>query len=425
MEENLFFNNKSKRQALLTSPVRFAVWFLIFAFHIAMVIYAYMFLSSKYSPWSSQFFFLSLFSLIAVNIGLLYSYRQGTSCYSIYLFIIFLISIPTDLPFFAELLILIPVVYELYLWLQPFKLKVVMLLLFSAAVVIHISHYFDSQTYQYVLDTSRLVITSSVMSVNAAVMLLGSWFLMRLNAYKKENTRLQDTLRDISLMGEQALLYAADAKRESAEYERNRITREIHDSLGYVFTNIIMLSEAMTHVIHDVPRLKTMLQDLKQQSAQGLQETRSILRIMRSDNFTPKDTLNSLLLRLKELSKKGAFNLNINVEFGGTIAISDKTILNHLQKIFQEAIVNTIKHGKAKNMYIQVRQDRKNLNIYISDDGLGCQSITQGIGLKSMQERALQMKGVLEYESTKMGFTIKVMIPLRSITDEQHKNSAG
>ncbi|TVQ35982.1 MAG: hypothetical protein EA384_15225 [Spirochaetaceae bacterium] len=399
-------------------------WAVLFAFHVSAVIWAYSAHSSGSAPGATQFFYLSVTGLTLFNLALIGARWVGDLAFSLPWLLLYLVTLPTDLPFLIDLLLLLPVMYEVCLLVRAPRVKIGLSVLYAIAAIIHTSHSFDPQIQQYTVDSPTLINASVLLSFNVLIILLCIWFVSTLKSSQREINRLRNVQQQMSWLGERALLYAADAKLESAENERNRITREIHDSLGYAFTNIIMIAEAMGHVHHDADRIKQMAQDLKQQAVHGLQETRSILRIVRSERFAPQNSLNSLLLRFKELSTRGALGLSVSVDFGGVCPVTEQSVLHHLQKILQEAVVNSIKHGRASEMSIRLRRDANNFHLNISDNGIGCPHIVQGIGLRSMQERAAQLDGTVECRSAQHGFSVQLSIPLWRIIDGQDKSIA-
>ena len=78
----------------------------------------------------------------------------------------------------------------------------------------------------------------------------------------------------------------------------------------------------------------------------------------------------------------------------------------------KEGITNALRHGRAKKVEINIYQRVSDLEIVIADNGVGCDDLKLGYGLKQMQERAAILNGRLEYYS-KEGFTVKVTIPMK------------
>lgn len=84
-----------------------------------------------------------------------------------------------------------------------------------------------------------------------------------------------------------------------------------------------------------------------------------------------------------------------------------------IYRICQEAMTNSLRHGKAKNMKIVLASTDGAINLLIEDDGMGCGEIKKGWGLTGMEERVAELKGKIEYGlGRERGFRINIEIPL-------------
>jgi signal transduction histidine kinase len=84
-----------------------------------------------------------------------------------------------------------------------------------------------------------------------------------------------------------------------------------------------------------------------------------------------------------------------------------------LYRICQEALTNAARHGKAKQAAIVLRFNLDTIVLDISDNGRGSQKITKGMGLRGMEQRVKELKGMIEYGAMKEGgFRIKVEVPV-------------
>ena len=89
--------------------------------------------------------------------------------------------------------------------------------------------------------------------------------------------------------------------------------------------------------------------------------------------------------------------------------------------MLQESITNANRHGHATKVKITIGGNEKYLLIVISDNGIGCDNVKQGFGLRHMRERLELLHGTIHYWSDE-GFIVEAMIPLNR--EAQHdKNS--
>ena len=83
----------------------------------------------------------------------------------------------------------------------------------------------------------------------------------------------------------------------------------------------------------------------------------------------------------------------------------DCLLYTSIFRIVQESITNALRHGRAKKVEINIYQRVSDLEIVIADNGVGCDDLKLGYGLKQMQERAAILNGRLEYYSNCLLYT--------------------
>lgn len=115
------------------------------------------------------------------------------------------------------------------------------------------------------------------------------------------------------------------------------------------------------------------------------------------------DRLSEIGVRLEVIRSKWAGELSDEQE---------KTIY----RICQEATTNAIKHGKADQITVSIKERNRLLHVYIVDNGKGCKSIIKGNGLRGMEERTERLGGFVSFNSFEdgNGFMVHASIPLKS-----------
>ena len=207
--------------------------------------------------------------------------------------------------------------------------------------------------------------------------------------------------------------YANLAEEKSMINERLNITREIHDTVGYTMTNLLMMLEASTDLIkNDSDKLEKLLHQALNLTKTGHEEMRQSLRTLRNTKIKDKNSIESVR-QLTEIFSEST-GVNVLVEYGNLPWTLNKEIDHIIYRFLQEAMTNALTHGGAGNISIQFWKNNDSIHISIDDDGKGSQDIEEGIGLKGMNERLSDVNGSLSYENTNRGFAIKAMIPWSS-----------
>lgn len=205
--------------------------------------------------------------------------------------------------------------------------------------------------------------------------------------------------------------YANLADGVATQKERERITREIHDSSGYTFTNLIALMEvAISLGAREPEKLVDLHYQAKRLAQEGLQETRRSLRRLRATEEDRSEGIKSLLKVLKTFEQ--VTNIRITLSLGNIRWTYGTAVDMTIYRILQEALTNSFRHGKAKTIWVSFWEQLGGLIINIKDDGKGVEKIEKGIGLAGMEERLGQLGGTIEIPNYRDGFHILIRLPI-------------
>lgn len=218
------------------------------------------------------------------------------------------------------------------------------------------------------------------------------------------------TIRKLSIANAGFQQYANLAEEKSINSERMRITREIHDTVGYTMTNLLMMLEASTDLVGvDSDKLDKLLNQALEIIKDGHKEMRHSLRVLRDTKVRETNTIEAI----KHITTvfRESTGVNVKVELGNIPwKIGDR--LEHvILRFIQEGMTNSLTHGDAKNIDIHFWINDDKLIVNLKDDGQGSQDINKGIGLKGMEERIHELGGVLTYQNIYNGFSVKTEIP--------------
>ncbi len=237
-----------------------------------------------------------------------------------------------------------------------------------------------------------------------------------INSFDEIDVFTVQTIGDQLAVAVQNARYYLETRELATITERNRLAREIHDTLAQGFTGIILQLEAAEQTLgEDISSSQEHLERAKKLARESLNEARRSVWALRPqvlENLTFIDALRT------QAEKFGNDN-NIKIAF--TASIEDQTIHpdaeNALLRIFQEALNNVGKHARANNVEVKFTLDENNFVLSISDDGTGFDSTENksgGFGLISMRERVKLLGGSFEIISEKgQGTRLVVKIPVR------------
>lgn len=198
--------------------------------------------------------------------------------------------------------------------------------------------------------------------------------------------------------------------------ERKRITKEIHDIIGYTLTTVIMLLREAKLYITENSHIKEVLDQADQHCQSGLEETRQFLRILRSIETT-KITLVDAIRKLAS-SFQNATGVQVQIDFGNAIYPVNENIQNTVIRLLQEGMTNALRHGKASRITISLWIHEGMLIIDMMDNGRGTTQFNEGIGLAGMRESISALGGQFTAGPISGGFKLTAHIPMQGGNNE-------
>ncbi|MDF9759936.1 NarL family two-component system sensor histidine kinase LiaS [Peribacillus simplex] len=201
--------------------------------------------------------------------------------------------------------------------------------------------------------------------------------------------------------------------QEIVSQERNRLARELHDSVSQQLFAASMFMSAITESQSDME--KTEMKQFKiveEMIHQSQLEMRALLLHLRPVALKGKSLQAGMKELLEELAQKVTMDINWKME---TVTL-DKGIEDHLFRILQESISNTLRHAKANSLEVLLIVRDGLIILRITDDGIGFnveESKTGSYGLQNMHERAVELGGTMQLVSVpNKGTKLEVKIPL-------------
>lgn len=217
------------------------------------------------------------------------------------------------------------------------------------------------------------------------------------------------------------LLYRLRLRRLQHEFnavltERNRIAREIHDTLAQDFVGVSLQLEIVAQMLarNDVSGARSQIDTTRKLVREGLDDARQSIWELRA--VSAKDSLPTRLGRV--IQRAGERGLKADCRVGGTYRALPQELEDEILRIAQEAVTNVVRHAGASTVSVDLRYSPESLLLCIVDDGCGfdvaAASSTDGhFGLKGMRERAARIAGQLEVESlTRKGTRVTMNVDI-------------
>lgn len=209
--------------------------------------------------------------------------------------------------------------------------------------------------------------------------------------------------------------------RERREYqavlsERNRVARELHDTLEQGLTGISLQLDAVAGTVQSSPAAaRQSLAVARQMLRYSLEETRRSVMDLRSQALESHDLPAALSTLAQQMTLGTAIAADVRVE--GPRRRLDAAVEHHLLRIGLEAVTNAVKHSGAKRVDILVKFSAADVELRVADDGCGVKQEEGELdgghfGLQGMRERANKIGAVLELDSRAgSGTRLSVSVP--------------
>ena len=252
------------------------------------------------------------------------------------------------------------------------------------------------------------------------ILLFVLYMILLFTGQKEENARIRKLNEQLNQANDQLRDYAVNMERMTQMRERNRLAREIHDTLGHTLTGIIMGADAGLALFDVAPEeSKKRIQVVAQSARDGLTDVRRSIKALRPDaleHFSLAQALEGLVenfrlttsAQIAYCQEAGELNLDSDEE-------------DVLYRVVQEGLTNAVRHGRSDRIEIRITRTGDVVSVSIRDNGIGCGSLEEGFGLRHMRERLEMLGGTLVYgnldrcaEDGYTGFFITVCLSVRN-----------
>jgi signal transduction histidine kinase/CheY-like chemotaxis protein/PAS domain-containing protein len=233
-------------------------------------------------------------------------------------------------------------------------------------------------------------------------------------SYRPEEIELAQALANQVMLAIQLNEFAEQGRRAAVLEERNRMARDIHDTLAQGFTGVIVQLEAAEDAISRGWRKEAdeHLQRVGELARRSLSEARRSVHALRPQALQEHNFWDALKGIIKNTTV--GTPLHTTFEAQGNIPELPHSWQENLLHIGQEALTNTLKYAHAQNFRAHLNCNGEGVRLELHDDGEGfkVKDRHDGVGLIGMRERVEQMGGTLDIESLRgKGTNIVVVLP--------------
>lgn len=227
-------------------------------------------------------------------------------------------------------------------------------------------------------------------------------------------SRLKEQQQSLERANIQLTSHASTLEHLATSRERNRVARELHDTLAHTLSGLsVQLETAKAYWDVDQETARSILDKSLAAAHLGLEETRRALQALRA---SPLDDL-GLSIAVRKMAEDAAARANLSLDLSITdqIPVLSPDIEQTVYRIAQEAVTNVAKHAKANNLTLKLEFVEGKTTLTVRDDGIGFDAEkstnTNHLGLTGMRERAHLVGGELTVTSKpRQGTTVRLIV---------------
>jgi signal transduction histidine kinase len=370
-------------------------------------------LSFDYDPffrWPEQFTTLLLLAFVSSVFSVLGPRRMFLVCLPTTFFFMIVLGIPLGKNLSIENLLLIPFCFTAMQRLGfPFSIFVA-----GAAIILVPVLKIPLPAFGHTIsmpDTEQVVFYCLN---NLALLLLLS--ISRRNSLLAEHTqdmvrRLQGAVDNLTKINKGYQNSSILTEEKSRREERHKISRDIHDVVGYTLTNLLMMAKTSLVLLPpESGNVARLLNDVIRLTQDGMADIRrSLYELQAQEMNQPAGLL--AIHRLIDYFQE-ATGIEVVVDYANVPNTYGPRVNLFLFRMIQEGLINAFKHGQATRIEVIFWKSSEYVQVGIHDNGKGCPAVVKGIGLSGMEERVKSLGGQLEIGDRPSGFAVMAQIPL-------------
>ncbi|MBC7194571.1 MAG: sensor histidine kinase [Caldisericia bacterium] len=218
---------------------------------------------------------------------------------------------------------------------------------------------------------------------------------------REKSEKLLSELKDAN---EKLKEYASKVEQLAILEERNRLSREMHDSIGHHLVTVSLQIEILKKVIDEKPNeAKKLIEIIKNEIRKSLEDLRNVVKTLRKPlefDIPLEESIKNLVESYSSIK-----NIKTNLEIDENLIDLPEDYKITLFRVCQEALTNIEKHSKASEIWIKLKNMDDKIFLVVEDNGVGFPKNLNdnSFGLKGIKERASILNGEVKFENREEG----------------------
>jgi signal transduction histidine kinase len=236
--------------------------------------------------------------------------------------------------------------------------------------------------------------------------------------FSEEDVRVMSVFASQAAMAIEHARLQRQAEQLAVLQERERLARELHDSVTQSLYSITLYARAAALALTAGKQESAdcYLQELQETAQEGMRDMRLLIFQLHPPELETEGLAAVLQARLAAVEARAGLQTEFRVEGERRLPIA---IEGELYWIAQESLNNVLKHAQAQHVTLRLRYTPENITLEVGDDGIGFDPLDVraegrgGVGLRSIKERAARLGGTMLYDSRRgEGTRVKIEVAL-------------
>jgi signal transduction histidine kinase len=245
-------------------------------------------------------------------------------------------------------------------------------------------------------------------AINTSLFYMMGFCLGRITVINNKMKKLIESIQEKNRTLEQ---YSQRIEELTIMEERNRVSQDLHDTVGHIFTSVITSLDALPFIMKvNQDEAENSIKEISNLARNGLDDVRKTIH-----QISPLEKHQLLSLSFQQVIDD--FKKHTGTDVGFTVEGIEKNLGERIKftliRCLQEGLTNAKRHGHATEITVKISYREDTIVLRIKDNGVGTDILHVGFGLQTMKDRITSLSGALTIESVvKQGTEICCTIPL-------------
>jgi signal transduction histidine kinase len=218
--------------------------------------------------------------------------------------------------------------------------------------------------------------------------------LGRITVVNNKKKELIKSIQEKNMILEQ---YSKRIEELTIMEERNRVSQDLHDTVGHIFTSVITSLDALPFLLKaNEEEAENSIKEISNLARKGLDDVRNTIHQL--SPIEDQKSLSQSLYRIVDEFRKHTGTI-VDFQLEGFEREIGQRIKYTLVRCLQEGLTNAKRHGQATRVFVELSYKGEALLLQIKDNGVGSDSLQLGFGLQTMKDRITSLNGSLSIKS--------------------------